>query len=168
MCRCVIVSLNVWESRSRCLWVDSGHTSHKYHNDTGPLKHNFCCKVVLAFYSFIKEPHDLLDGRHAENNMPKLFDQPAKAVIIRDICGRNPVQDADIVLQGPLLNTFTTDRKLGTALMPDVIWSLTWRDSKKIPEDLRELINHVLIVFVDSDREGLMHGTWAPWSVRTP
>lgn len=148
--------------------MDSDHTTHKYHSDTGPLKHNFCCKIVLVLIPIFEGHHDLLDGRHAEDYMPKLFNQPAKAIIIRDISGRNPVQDADVVLERPFLDTFTTDCKLGTALMSNVVRSLTWRNSKQIPKDLRELINHVLIVLIDSDREGLVHSTWASWSICAP
>lgn len=99
--------------------------------------------------------------------MPELLNQPAKTIVVRDICCPNPIQNADVVFQGPFLDSFAANGKLSTALMPDVIRGLTGRNPQKVPQDLRKLINQILIVGIKGHRESLMHRAWTSRPVRT-
>lgn len=92
---------------------------------------------------------DLLDSRHAENNMPKFLNQPTDAIIVRHIGSRNPLKNANIITPRTFLNSVPSHGKLCAALVPDISWYFAGVDSKEIAQNVRQLVDHVLIVVVD-------------------
>lgn len=103
------------------------------------------------------EENDLLHSRHAEYDVPKLLNQPSESIVVCDVGCGDPIQDPNVILQWLFQDPLATNSKLSTALMPDVLRAFIRGDSKEIPEDLRKLIDHVLIVHVKCHRESLMH-----------
>lgn len=75
---------------------------------------------------------NVLDCRHAKNNMPQFFNQPPNAIIVRQISGGNPPKNPDIISFRPLLNPLPRHGKLCTALVRNIRWHLTRVDIQEI------------------------------------
>lgn len=143
------------------------HTIRRYHSDIGPPWHNLReIQSVLMLPEYRMEANNSLDSRHAEDDMPKLLNQPAKSIVVCNVGCGDPGQNADIVLHWLFHNAFAANSKLGTALMPNVVRGLTRGNSKKFPKNFRNLIYHILIVHIKRHRESLMHCAWTSRPVR--
>ena len=69
---------------------------------------------------------DLLDGWHAENDMPGFLHHPANTKAIGCIALNSPCPDAFIVLLWPFQDSLPADDKLRTANVADMIRNATW------------------------------------------
>lgn len=65
------------------------------------------------------------------------------------------------------LESVLDSRRTATALIADILRGLAWVNSQKVPEDLKKLVNHILIILIDSLRGSLIHCSWTAGSVCT-
>lgn len=109
-----------------------------------------------------EEPEtDLLYSRHPKQNMPQLLNQPPNTIVVCHIRRGDPIQNPHVVIPRPFPNALSSDGKLGTALMPNILGHIHRMHPEKFPEEFGHLVDHVFIVKIYSHGVGLVQCTRA-------
>ena len=80
--------------------------------------------------------------------MPQLLNQPPNTIVICHIRRGDPIQHPHVVIPRPFPDSLSSQSKLGTALMPDILGHIFRMHPKQFPEEPGHLVNHVFIVKV--------------------